>query len=387
MKSLRKYDLQEALQETSILVAQMSRKEAWFKYSRLKKYVPAGINIWQQMFVAHTLIVSSNDFRPLKYDEDAIRYCANLFNDVEDPHLQENSGVSGAGFSFLLRLAHSQFPMQISPTDMLPRFAQILSQTEGERKEFDIDGEFQKISGLSIQDCMTIGFGVFSVLQDGQRLALPLSNHVDGLKDVFAADKIEKFIKFASADYKEFRDLQVEHSAPEGFERYQLNGFYDKPLIKTTRSRWIVAPIPIMVLFKSTIGIYYALLNAHEKSGKRNDFRSFFGKNNFERYVGWLLEGRPGLIKEITYGVEIRTSDWILIEGDTATLIECKLSGLTLNEKSTADSTVLEMFSTRVVKGVSTCNRTEADARSKKRGLEGRRPESCGNCRSLWLSS
>ena len=132
-------------------------------------------------------------------------------------------------------------------------------------------------------------------------------------------------------------------------------------------------PGTVAAVGRITRGIYYYLQDAYSSDGVRNDFTTFFGKNLYEPYVGKQLETLAGiteLIPEQNIGSE-KTCDWILIEGDAITLIECKSLGLTFHAKAFAETgDVAEDLRKRIIKAVQACERTRIALAKGSPGLE-----------------
>ena len=101
-----------------------------------------------------------------------------------------------------------------------------------------------------------------------------------------------------------------------------------------------IVPIPRLLLERITRGIYFDLADYFKGHSKANKFREAFG-HVFQSYVGRLFEKsdkKMKLLPEWKYGrPEKRTSDWIIIENDKATIIEVKQSGLFLPAKTLGD--------------------------------------------------
>jgi hypothetical protein len=91
-------------------------------------------------------------------------------------------------------------------------------------------------------------------------------------------------------------------------------------------------------------------------------------------YVGDLLlsaYARNQSIPEFKYGPDNRDSiDWTVLEGDKATLIECKTRRLLLPTKVTADETLVRRDIEDVIKGVRQLYRFREDVRARMRGTE-----------------
>ncbi len=105
----------------------------------------------------------------------------------------------------------------------------------------------------------------------------------------------------------------------------------------------IVCPLPTLLFWRITAGLYYEIL--HE-----NNFGTYFGLS-FQNYVGEILEksnsdNKINYIPECEYYVgrdRKATVDWIAYDADSALFVECKTKRLILQAKvELADSTAIQ---------------------------------------------
>lgn len=114
----------------------------------------------------------------------------------------------------------------------------------------------------------------------------------------------------------------------------------------------MIAPLPGLILTRLAEGIYHQLFHSY-----RDEFPRYFGVI-FEIYVGEILEHSlcgATLLSES----EIKRSykdgkmpDYVVIDGSTAILIECKAIGYQRKALATADSTSIDQSLGRVREGL-----------------------------------
>ena len=178
-----------------------------------------------------------------------------------------------------------------------------------------------------------------------------------------------------SVNYNQLRELFNEEENREGYEKYIFNSLKSFPVVETQIEKRVI-PIPRFLIDSCTYGIYYNLMDKF-KDSKSNIFLEFFGKEIFENYVGLLLKQRyrnKELLKEWEYRKRreiCKTSDWTIISGDTAILIECKTSGMNKEAKSFADlEQVKKNLRLRVVQAIKQMNSIVCNVKKSTKGLE-----------------
>ncbi len=374
---VRRYNLEESLSFIARIGRAIFDDTPQFARSPIGKYVPQAINLWQLAFLAKTLILHSNDYRAKSLDERELFKCANLYNDLDDPFVTKNGSERTVedAYNFLLRTAYQQFPYQQSIRNDFGRSLYLyldINQSVGLEK-FDINEQFRKLRGLSILEFMVIGIALFASMTSGE-LPVPVRTELPKLEPYLQQGKVDKFLAATMVDYKTFRDVQHREPTREGYETFEFNCLWKYPLIKTERSKRIIAPIPLLIAHRVTRGLYYDLLDEFNMGGKRNPFASFFGKEIFEEYVGMLLKKlyKHGIVlRERRYARGLDTADWMIKDRDALVLVECKSADLTKAAKTFAEHTVLQSdLRKRVIKGISTCHRTEKHIRQGASGLE-----------------
>lgn len=181
-------------------------------------------------------------------------------------------------------------------------------------------------------------------------------------------EQVERFLARVSTDYSGFRELCTRTDLEDpGLFVYIHNPLTLKPVILTKRSGYAV-PITQYLVDRCTTGVYFDLLIEHGEA-----FTSAFGPV-FERYVGDVLEitfRKERVFGERTYKRGQKSTDWVVVEGRTGTLLECKATRLTVPSKTRADLDLLAQdLAKGVVKGLVQLRRVMDDIRARTPGLE-----------------
>lgn len=199
-------------------------------------------------------------------------------------------------------------------------------------RPFDPNAEFSKLYGVSLDEFLFLGFGLFAAATQQPGRTFDASTFKN-----FRIERgiAEAFVRLVSND---FDGLRVQHTEwihqginPPGFEPYHLNPLRRWPAIALDGGR-IAVPIPRFLLDRITTGVYFDFMESLSEKG-RSEFGDFWGRG-FEQYVGELMRSQRGfdnLFPEMSYELDGRsevTCDWIVRDRDTALLIECKTRGL-----------------------------------------------------------
>jgi len=292
----------------------------------------------------------------------------------------------------MLRLASSQFPFEPGRFSEFSRpsllFHEIPKQLQGLPgiPQFDFESRFQDITGVSVLDFITTGFiisaasqGNFAVNRDyfkktrKQGISIPNDQVVRDILNQLVADKfnlIELYEKRKNADRR--------------FRMYDFNPLLSYPVIKPCQNKqfstsdkdFMHAPVPELVGSRISTGIFYQMYNAHStKSG--NEFSDYFGYV-FERYVGLVIENcitSEQLLSEADIRRFYPTNkgkvpDWILIDGSTLTLFECKATRFSRAAQAIASEEAVNSSLAQVKKGLKQLSSFMSACRSQVQELE-----------------
>jgi hypothetical protein len=190
-----------------------------------------------------------------------------------------------------------------------------------------------RATGLTIRQIHLIGMGYLAIFLEKPFAAKKIKVEVPGLTD----RHIELFLQFASLGLAQLRNrVRAEHTLDEGFA-YQYSSLREFPLIHIpeTGAEEIACPIPTLLFWRITTGLYYALKD-------EEGFSEAIG-HSFQDYVGQVLNhrisnGAMQVLCETEYQIGKNrkdTVDWIIQQGDeNAIFVECKSKRLTWASKA-----------------------------------------------------
>lgn len=313
-----------------------------------KRQLWPAIQPHQLAYLATASIRSSNDYRGRPPTRDDLYDLTNLYNQAQGHDVVSVSDTPDlAEFEpFFLRTAYQQFTHQTDLTGDIQRALYLLDAV-ARRSDitavFDIPGEFATKTGLSIETFVRLGLAVF-ILTGGGKGAGRFFEPDDLIAEcpwVLTTTNLELFLAQAAATYAEIREIaEAKKPAKPEYEFYRFNPLEARPVVQTKQSGYVV-PFPPFLVHRTTTSLYYDLMAVDAKR-----FPVAFGMA-FEAYVGELLGtvyGADELFPEQVYGgkqKQQRSTDWIVVEGTTGTLVECKVARLTMDTKVSADPTVL----------------------------------------------
>jgi hypothetical protein len=114
----------------------------------------------------------------------------------------------------------------------------------------------------------------------------------------------------------------------------------------------MIAPLPGLILTRLSEGIYHHLFDAY-----RQEFTQYFG-SVFEAYVGEILNHSLGSARLLPEREIKRTykrgklPDYVMVEGSSAILIECKAIGLQRKALAMADESSIDHSVSGIVEGL-----------------------------------
>jgi hypothetical protein len=227
----------------------------------------------------------------------------------------------------LIRIAHQQFIWQGSPPNSATsmRYFKIFNQAK-------IDAICVDRFGLTVQDIYLCGIGFMSIFLIHPATSIPFKSEIPSLP----VEKLEKFLPFACRTLPEMKSiLKSEQQYNESYA-YAYSSLRAFPLIRMDYGGVdaIVCPLPTLLFWKITGGLYYELLGDPR-------FSQPFG-DSFQRYVGDVVRRAcpntvVSLFPEEEYGpkkTRRRTVDWIVAEVGSAIFLECKAKRLSWGAKT-----------------------------------------------------
>jgi len=273
---------------------------------------------------------------------DVIRLANNVYS-IQDPFL----GTKAGGIMTLVRIAYEQFPYQEKLQYLIPRHIILYLESNPPQLSLDFDSAFHRMTGLTVKEFMMIGFIFYSAalaFHSFERGFIE-NTQVTSLRPYVSPEKVDAFLAIAGADFQTFRNLRLEEEkvAP-GLGRFTFNPLLSRPVVKLPNGLLCV-PVPRLLIYRITRGIYYDLLDAHRQP-QGNKFSDWFGYA-FQQYIGILLREAFGNDKIYP---EVAGVDWLVILGDAALALECRSGRLPKKIRSRTDRTeVLEMVRRNIV--------------------------------------
>ena len=272
----------------------------------------------------------------------------------------------------MLRMVASQFPFQINTfgfaAQSLLLFSELSNSLENKKgiPRFEFSGEFQKLTGLSVLDFVSCGFIIWSGSCSKNNIGLTRGYFEKGRShgiELPDDERILHMLNSITADPDQFRKTYEQRKQKDRrFRIYDFNPLLNFPLLrpwhhnqwKTMERDRIVAPLPDLIAYKISTGIYYEMFNHYKE-----EFSRYFG-HLFGAYIGRLLEASvksQNLMSEDTIRQTYPESsgkapDWIVLDGSTAILIECKATRFSLTALETGAEESVNDSLKQILKGL-----------------------------------
>lgn len=349
---------------------------------RFAQRYPAAITHFKVEFLAKWLIIQGSNLSPYQLDWPNYLTLSQMYNCIEDPIVNDPTFRTRNPIDVIVRMMHQQLPgQQQIPLQFFGSALMLFvdaSTRMADQIGYHVPARFKEITGLTVEEFMQLGFVVFSARGGpaktrGTFTAEYLRKAFDQGVSVAEDVKVTRFLERVSADYQQFRLLASsdEYRVQDpGYILYEFNPLQKRPIIEVQPGRY-VAPNPDLIIDRVTLGIYYDLFDA--------DGLAFADKMGvvFEEYIGELLAAvyaQNKLFREREYGPKHSRkqgpADWTIVEGDVATLVECKTIRPNLELVSLASKDDLEEYSRRVAGAVHQLYRHSQAIRRRERGLE-----------------
>ena len=273
---------------------------------------------------------------------DVTRLANNIYS-IQDPFLNTKAG----GIMTLMRVAYEQFPYQEQLQYQISRHLVLYLESNPPQLSFDFDIEFRKVTGLTVKEFMMLGFMFYAATSAFTYFDRNFveNTKVTSLRPYVSPQNVDAFLAIAGIDFETFRNIRLEEEKIEpSLGRFTFNPLLSHPVIELPDGMLCV-PVPRLLIYRITQGIYYDLLDAHSQP-QGNIFSTWFGYA-FQEYIGTILKDAFG--GDNVYS-EVAEVDWLVILEDTALVIECR-SGRMLKKirSKTNRDDVLEMIRRNIV--------------------------------------
>jgi len=274
------------------------------------------ITQWDLEILAKEIILNAGDFRLFYRSLRIWNGLANTVNSMKK--FDENiSGVRRENILIELnRIAHRQFTWQEnSAVPMLVRHYDIFNTAA-------INEMCLAHLGLSVDQIYLCGIAFVSIYLQEFFLKIPFPSEIPALTE----NVVRNFLSFTCRTMPELRNiLQTEQKYYKSFF-YAYNSLRAYPLIrmKNEGKDSIVCPLPTLLIWRFTAGLYYELYGD-------KGFANAFGRS-FQEYIGRAIaRACPGerlhLLAEQRYGTKKARKasvDWIVSDEEAAIFLECK---------------------------------------------------------------
>jgi hypothetical protein len=288
----------------------------------------------------------------------------------------------------VLRYAAAQFPFQVNtfgcfaqPLILFGEMPEVVSRKKYV-PNFGFGNEFQRTTGVSLQDFVDVGFVIWtaSKMTNGFTRGYFSKARSKGIR-LPDDETICRVLDQVVADPQRFRGIYEKFKEKDRrFRMYDFNPLFQFPVLRPWKhSRGLaidqdrmVAPVPDLVSYRFSTGIFYQMFNKYE-----DQFSNYFGYL-FEAYVGRILQeatSSENLFSEddirCTYSEKKgKVPDWIVVEGDTAILVECKATRFSRASLATGAESAINTSLRQVLKGLIQLHEFQEAAKAKLSGLE-----------------
>ena len=233
-------------------------------------------------------------------------------------------------FIELIRVAHRQFGWQSDRPNAVTiiRYFKIFSDPA-------IDEVCNDVLGLSVRQIYLCGLCFMGHFLSKAAMAWPIAVEIPGISE----QTFQRFLSFTSRTIDELKPvLRSEQKYDDRFS-YSFSSLRAFPLVHMQfyGRPSIACPIPTLLLWRITNGLYYELVGDDR-------FSQALG-NSFQTYAGEAIRKacrseNIQTLEEIEYGpkqARKRSTDWIVCKGDAAIFLECKSKRLSWAAKSSLD--------------------------------------------------
>jgi len=290
-----------------------------------------------------------------------------------DKNLHEDFIESNPIF-LLLRVTSSQFPYHVNRFGQYAQpmflFPEIPNQLKGQPNapQFDFDSSFQKLSGVSLTDFISVGFVAsaaahinFAFNQDyfrkarNQGINIPQGNDLRQVLNQLAVDKSK-----LTSLYEKYK------TSDRRFRMYDFNPLFLYPIIRPCQGKqfatpgqdYMTAPLPALIDLRISTGVFYQMFNHYGEK-----FSQFFGYI-FKIYIGIILKNSISSetifsetdMRQFYSTQKGKVPDWVIVDGCTAILVECKATRFSRAAQAIASESEVNKSLAQVKKGLKQLN-------------------------------
>ena len=276
----------------------------------------------------------------------------------------------------LLRIVSHQFPFYDNPFGRYAQpkilFHELPKQIQGKPDvpDFNLEEKFLDLNGVSLINFLTVGFVASAASRSNFTFSQAYFNKARSQGINLPEDKeLQLVINQLATDSSQIKNLyQKYQNSDRRFAMYDFNPLFLYPIIRpcqgkhfqriTPNQDFFHAPLPQLIDYRISTGIYYQLFNEYKE-----DFSKYFGYL-FEAYVGEVIKNSltsETLLSEIEARQFYPTNkgkvpDWIVVDGNTLILIECKATRFSRAAQAIASEDAINKSLAQVKKGLKQLN-------------------------------
>lgn len=292
-------------------------------------------------FLAKTSLIRSTENRQRQLTGIDFAYLIYMQANMTEAFTAKQDKTAEDKYSFLIRLEGEQSLYQERLRGALPRSWMIYidaNRSMVDRRLFDLEEEWRGLAGMDLGKFILLGFNYYAGVNDHDSVTRHFASSGIFSGKLFE-DECERFLAISAATPEQFREQSRKYEVKDHhFKKSEFNVLWSRPLIAIAGE--LVSPLPVLVANRVADGIRFDLRDAMRDKGRGNPFSQNFGLL-FEEYIGRLLRwtfGEEKVHHEPIYGKPEKAGpDWVVIDGDSAVLIECRTRTLTVETRALAE--------------------------------------------------
>lgn len=216
------------------------------------------------------------------------------------------------------------------------------------------------MTGLELQQFLRIGLLFIGMLHTHPRTS---RNPAIEVRELKRAD-IDLFVGLMARRWSAIAErLKALHALDDAFA-FAFSPLHEFPLVEMSYGgkEELACPIPTLLFWRMTQGLYYFLVKNREFSNHYGDsFQAYVGELMADQTAGTELSVLPEARYDAGSGGE-DTVDWIVASDDAAIFVECKTARLTVPSKQAlGDVTTLEGDLKKMVDAIVQMHKTHAN--------------------------
>lgn len=292
-------------------------------------------------FLAKTSLLRSTENRQRQVTDLDFAYLIYMQANMTEAFTAKPNKTIEDNYSFLIRMEGEQSLYQERLRGAFARSWMIYidaNRSMADRRQFDLEEEWRRFAGIELGRFILLGFNYYAGVNEHESVTRYFASSGIFTGMLFEED-CERFLALASTTPEGFREESSKYEVSDPlYKKSEFNVLWSRPLISIGQE--LICPLPVLVANRVADGIRFDLREAMRVEGLGNRFSQNFGLL-FEEYIGRLLKwsyGEEKVHHEPIYGKpEKGGPDWVVIDGDTAVLIECRTRTLRVETRALAE--------------------------------------------------